>query len=74
MEEMQESRQVCRAKLAETIKRKRHSLYALKITEGKVPSSMKERHATSIQRITEELQKLEQDFHELNVQQIREKL
>ena len=74
MEEMEESRQVRRAKLAETIQRKRHSLYVLKITEGKVPSSMKERHGTSIQRITEEIQKLEEDFHKLNVQQIREEL
>lgn len=74
MEEMEESREVRRAELAETIQRKRHSLYVLKITEGRVPSSMKERHATSIQRITEELHKLEKDFYELNVQQIREEL
>jgi hypothetical protein len=69
-----ESRQVRRAKLAEAIKHKRHSLYVLKITEGKVPSSLRERHAASIQRIAEELKQLEVEFHELNVQQIREEL
>lgn len=74
MEEKQESRQVRRAKLAEAIKHKRQTLYVLKITEGKLPSSLRERHAASIQRITEELKQLETDFHELNVQQIREEL
>jgi len=72
---MQKSRQVRRAKLAEGIARKRRLLYAMKIvTQDKLPTGLRERHASLIQEMTEELQKMEVEFHELNVQQIREEL
>ncbi len=71
---MLESRQVRRARLAREIARKRHSLYVMKIAQGKLPSSVKERHATRIQQLTEELLKLEVEYHDLNVKQIREEL
>jgi hypothetical protein len=72
---MQKSRQLRRAKLAEEIARKRRLLYAMKIvTQDKLPTGLRERHASLIQEMTEELQKMEVEFHELNVQQIREEL
>jgi hypothetical protein len=71
---MQESRQLRRAELAEGIKRCRHSLYVMKITEDKVSLSMKERIASHIREIEDELRRMEDEFHELNVQQIREEL
>jgi hypothetical protein len=71
---MQESRQLRRAQLAEAIKRQRHLLYAMKLAEDKVPQSMKDRHTGSIQEITAKLHEMEVEFHELNVQQIREEL
>jgi hypothetical protein len=71
---MQESRQVRRGKLAQEITRKRHSLYVMRIAQDALPSPTKERHASLIQAMTEELQKMEVEFHELNVQQIREEL
>ena len=71
---MQESRQVRRGKLAQEIARKRRQLEAMKITQNCVPSSVKERHAVLIQDLTEELQKIEAEYHELNVEQIREEL
>jgi hypothetical protein len=72
---MQKSRQVRRAKLAEGIARKRRLLYTMKIvTQDKLPTGLRERHASLIQEMTEELQKMEVEFHELNVQQIREEL
>jgi len=74
MEETRKARSVRRAKLAEEIKRKRFSLNALRMTEGKMPSSVGEVHAASIQEVSEELEKLEQEFHELNVQQIQEEM
>lgn len=74
MAETGKGRSVRRAKLAEEIKRKRFSLNALKMTDGKVPSSVRDRVAASILKVAEELQKLEKEFHELNVQQIREEL
>ena len=39
-----------------------------------MPSPVKERHASLIQQMTEELQKMEVEYHELNVEQIREEL
>jgi hypothetical protein len=71
---MQESRQVRRGTLAQEIARKRHSLYVMKIAQDRLPSPLRERHASLIQEMTEELQKMEAEFHELNVQQIREEL
>jgi hypothetical protein len=69
---VQESRQVRRATLAQGIARKRHSLYVMRIAQDVLPSPMRERHASVIQAMTEELQKMEAEYHELNVQQIRE--
>lgn len=72
---MQESRQRRRAKLAEEIARKRHSLYVMEIAQKvRLPSPVRERHASLIQQTTEELQKMEVEYHELNVEQIREEL
>ena len=71
---MQDSRQVRRGRLAEEITRKRHSLYVMKIAQDRLPSPMRERHASLIQQITEDLQKMEAEYHELNVEQIREEL
>jgi hypothetical protein len=70
---MEESRQLRRAELAEGIKRQRELLHILKITKDSVPFSVRERHARCIQEIEDELQRMEGEFHELNVQQIREK-
>jgi hypothetical protein len=44
------------------------------VTQDKLPTGLRERHASLIQEITEELLKMEVEFHELNVQQIREEL
>jgi hypothetical protein len=56
-----------------SLRRKRRSLYAMKIaTQCKLPMGLRERHASLIQEMTEELQIMEAEFHELNVQQIRE--
>jgi hypothetical protein len=71
---MQESRQVRRGKLAQEIARKRRQLEAMKITQNSVPSSVEERHAVLIQDLTEKLQRIEAEYHELNVEQIREEL
>jgi len=41
---------------------------------GKLPLSVKERHARKIPKMTEELHQMEIEYHDLNVQQIREEL
>ena len=74
MEETGKGRSARRAMLAKEIKRKRFSLNALKMTEGKISSSVKEVHAAAIQKVADELERLEEEFHELNVQQIRKEL
>lgn len=71
---MQESREVRRAKLAEEIAGKRRSLYVMKLAQDRLPSPARERHAGLIQQMTEDLQKMETEYHELNVEQIREEL
>jgi hypothetical protein len=71
---MQESRKLRRAELAEEIKRRRERLYVMKIAKDRVPLSVRERYARRIQEIEDELQRMEGEFHELNVQQIREEL
>jgi hypothetical protein len=71
---MQESHQLRRAKLAETIARHRRSLSVLKLAEEKVPLPEKGRFANGIQELEDELKAMEDEFHELNVQQIREEL
>jgi hypothetical protein len=43
-------------------------------TQDRLPSPVRERHASLIQQMTEELQKMEAEYHELNVEQIREEL
>ena len=42
--------------------------------QKKFPSSVGERHATIIREMSEELQKMEAEYHGLNVEQIREEL
>lgn len=71
---MQESRQARRGRLAQEIVRKRSSLSVMKFAQDRLPSPVKERHASLIQQMTEELQKMETEYHELNVEQIREEL
>ena len=71
---MERTQQLRRQQLAEGIARHRTRLYLMKITVEKVPLSMKERIANRIQEMTEELHHMEHEFHELNVQQIRDEL
>ena len=71
---MQESRRVRRGKLAQEIARKRSSLSVMMFTQDRLPSPVRARHASLIQQMTEELQKMEAEYHELNVEQIREEL
>ena len=71
---MQESRQVRRGKLAQEIARKRSSQSVMMFTQDRLPSPVRERRASLIQQMTKELQKMEAEYHELNVEQIREEL
>ena len=71
---MQESRQLRRAGLAQEIARKRRSLSVMKIAQDRLPSPVKERRASRIEQMTEDLQKMEAEYRELNVEQIREEL
>lgn len=71
---MQEDRQLRRAKLAQEIPRKRHSLSVMKFMQDRLPSPMRERQATLLEQWTEELEKMEAEYHELNVELIREEL
>ena len=72
--QMQESRQLRKTKLVEGIKRHRFSLYAMKFAGNRAPSSVKDKIESRIQEIPNELHKMEDELHELNVQQIREEL
>lgn len=71
---MQEDRQLRRAKLAQEIPRRRDSLSVMKFAQDRLPSPIRERRATLIQQWTEELEKMEAEYHELNVELIREQL
>ena len=71
---MQESRQLRRGRLAQEIARKRRSLSVMTIAQDALPAPVRERHASLIEQMTEELQKMEAEYHELNVEQIREEL
>jgi uncharacterized protein with GYD domain len=44
----------------------------MKLVEDKAPKSIKDGHTGRIQEIRKELNEMEVEFHELNVQQIRE--
>jgi hypothetical protein len=44
----------------------------MKLVQDRLPSPMKERHATRIEQWADELQKMEIEYHELNVELIRE--
>ena len=46
----------------------------MKFAQGRLPSPLKERHAPLIQQMNEELQKMEADYPDLNVEQIRERV
>jgi hypothetical protein len=72
--EMQETRQLRRAKLTHEVGRKRELLHTMKFAVDKAPFKMKERLANGIQEVEEELRKMEKELHELNVRQIREEL
>ena len=71
---MEENRKLRRAKLAQEIPRKRDSLSLMKFAQNRLPSPMRERRAMLIQQWTEELQNMEAEYHELNVELIREEL
>lgn len=71
---MQESRQARIGKLAQEIARERRSLWEMKFMQEKFASSVGEKHATIIREMSEELQKMEAEYHDLNVEQIREEL
>jgi hypothetical protein len=46
----------------------------MKVAEHIVPLSIRERHASLIREMEDELMAMKNEFHELNVQQIREEL
>jgi hypothetical protein len=71
---MEQDRKLRRGKLAQEIPRIRDSLSVMKFAQDRLPSSMRERRAIRIQQLTEELQKMEAELHELNVELIREEL
>jgi hypothetical protein len=72
---MQQSDQARRAKLADGIARKRRLLDTTKFVPlDKLPSELRERHLSFIQKMTEELHEAEVEFHELNVRLIREEM
>jgi hypothetical protein len=72
--QVHESRQLRRAKLTEGIKRHRRSLYVMRIAEDQAPLSAKDKLASRVQEIADELHKMENELHELKLQQIREEL
>ena len=73
---MREDRQLRRAKLAEEIPRRRSSLSVMKFAQDRLLSPMRERRFREnlIQKWTEELERMEAEYHELNVELIREEL
>lgn len=75
---MEQNRQLRRAQLAEEIRRHRRSLDLAKIAQARLPSSapasVKDQITAHVQKISEDLHKMEAELHELNVQQIREEL
>ena len=46
----------------------------MKIVQDRLPSHVKERHVSLIEQMAEDLQKMETEYHELNVERIREEL
>ena len=50
------------------IPRKRQSLSVAKFMQDRLPSPMRERHATLLEQRTEELEKMGAEYHELNVE------
>jgi len=71
---MQESRQLRRAKLTEAVIRHRRLLRTMKFAAESAPLSIKEKVTSRIREITEELRRMENELHDLSVQQIREEL
>ncbi|HWH60484.1 MAG TPA: hypothetical protein VN682_22850 [Terriglobales bacterium] len=72
---MQESRTVRRVKLAETIERQRRTLAAMRLVAEKGPTEeIKKYSAERIRVLEQELARMESEYHELNVQQIRDEL
>lgn len=71
---MEENRKLRRAKLAQEIPRRRDLLSVMKSAQDRLPSPMRERRAMLIQQWTEELQDMETEYHDLNVELIREEL
>ena len=69
---MEESRSLRRAKLHTAIERHRRGLYVAKIAQDRAPATLKKELADRIRQMTAELKEMEDELHELNVQQIRE--
>ena len=71
---MPESRQVQIAKLREAVRQKRSRLEELKFVGRHPPKAMNEGIAAHISELEAELQQLENELHDLNVEQIRHEL
>ena len=71
---VKDSRQLRRGRLAQEIARRRRSLSVMKITEDLLPPSVRERRANVIQQMAAEPERMEAEYHELNVEQIHEEL
>ena len=70
---MQEDRRRRRAELAHELPRRREHISVMKLVrDRRPPSPMKERLTTLIEQWAEELHKMEAEYHELNVELIRE--
>ena len=72
---MEESRTVRRVKLAETIDRQRCTLATMRFVAEKAPTEeIKKYSSERIRALEQELARMESEYRELNVQQIRDEL
>jgi hypothetical protein len=71
---MENARPFRRAKLAAEIQRRRHSLSAMRFAQENSTSATKEHFTQRLQELSEELERMEREYHALNVEQIRDEL
>jgi len=71
---MENSRTLRRAELAAEIQRHRQSLSAMRFAQEISTSATKERFTQRLQELSQELERMEREYHTLNVEQIREEL
>ena len=71
---MENSRTLRRAELAAEIQRHRQSLLVMRIAQENSTSASQERFTQRLQQLSEELERMEPEYHTLNVQQTREEL